>query len=191
MLQVGWRPLMEDEGWSENLIASGGLDQPSVLSPGQWTFGKRTLGRAASQASWVSRGYFDGSGAIRLATASKSEEPLGDGYEGTMAMLSSHAVRVPARQAIRSDAMIRTIGFGGPHQGVLIYDSLGGQEMGVLVRAASDWTPVRLYRQSVGQADVRVMFEIIGDGEAVVDEGNLRAWTPDPLPELPLRNFIP
>lgn len=191
MLQVGWRPLMEDDGWSENLIASGGLDQPSVLSPGQWTFGQRVIGRASSQAGWVSRGYFDGTGAIRLATASTSQEPLGGGYEGTMAMLSSPAVSVSARQAIRIDAMIRTIGFGGPHQGVLIYDSLGGQEMGVLVRAASDWTPVRLYRQSIEQADVRVMFEIIGDGEAVVDEVGLRVWKPDPLPELPLRNYIP
>jgi len=30
-------------------------------------------------------------------------------------------------------------------------------------------------------------FEIIGDGEAVVDEVSVRVWDPSPLPELPLR----
>lgn len=191
VLQTAWQPLMADEGWSDNLIAAGGLDQPSDLAPEKWTFGRRTLARSNSDAVWVGRGFFSGRGAIKLSAASTIREPLGGGYEGTIAILSSPTVNILANQAVRVDAMIRTIGFGAPHQGILVYDSLGGQEMGVLVRGATDWTPVRLYRQSTGDTEMKVMFEVIGDGEAVVDEISVRAWNPDPLPGLPLRTITP
>jgi hypothetical protein len=31
------------------------------------------------------------------------------------------------------------------------------------------------------------MAEVIGDGEAVVDEVQVKVWNPEPLPSLPLR----
>ncbi|KAA5546095.1 hypothetical protein FYK55_04140 [Roseiconus nitratireducens] len=188
-LQIGWQPLMGDEGWSENLIAAGGLDRPEDLGEGRWEFAQRQVVRSRSSISWVSRGFFDGRGAARLVATSTTPEPLGGGYEGTVAVLSSPPVSLKKNQAVRIDAMIRTIGFGAPHQGVLVYDSLGGPEMGVLVRGATEWTPVRLYRQSFGQEDLKVHFEIIGDGEAIVDEVSVRAWAPEPLPTLPLRRI--
>lgn len=189
VLQTAWQPLMGDKGWSRNLIASGGLDQPSDLAPEKWAFGRRTIARATSDAVWVGRGFFSGRGAVKLLAASMSGEPLGGGYEGTIAILSSPTVNILPNQAVRIDAMIRTIGFGAPHQGILVYDSLGGQEMGVLVRGATDWTPVRLYRQSTGDTEMKVMFEVIGDGEAVVDEISIKSWSPNPLPSLPMRSI--
>ncbi|MCO8123224.1 hypothetical protein NHH03_15860 [Stieleria sp. TO1_6] len=187
MLQTAWHPLMQDEGWSQNLIATGGLDQPSVLAPENWSFGRRKLSRAASSASWVSRGFFSGQGAVKMSAASTTSQPLGGGYEGTIAILSSPRVKIEPGQAVRVDAMVRTIGFGSPHQGVLVYDTLGGQEMGVLVRGVPDWTPVRLYRQNLTDSTMQVMFEVIGDGEVVIDEISVKIWAPQPLPELPLR----
>ncbi len=185
MLQVAWQPLMADSGWSDNLIASGGLDQPEVLEQQGWKFTQRTLPRANSEIDWIQRGYFDGRGAIRMSASSTTNQPLNGGYEGTIALLSSPSTQIEPSQAVRVDAMIRTIGFGGPHQGVLVYDSLGGQEIGVLVRNAADWTPVRLYRQSTDETKVQVMFEIIGDGEVIIDEVTVRVWDPKPIPELP------
>jgi hypothetical protein len=188
-LQTVWMPLMGEEGWSENLIAAGGMDDASTLAPETWRFGQRHLARSESSAEWISRGYFDGRGAIRLKAHSTTDQALGGGYEGTVAILSGPEVPVERRQAIRIDAMVRTLGFGGPHQGLLVYDNLGGQEMGVLVREASQWTPVRLYRQSDEATEVKVMFEVIGDGEAVVDQVRVRVWDPMPLPSLPLRRL--
>lgn len=190
-LQTAWQPLMRDEGWSGNLIASGGLDTADILDAKGWAFGQRKLARANSDARWISRGFFSGQGAISLSASSNGGEPLGGGYEGTIAILSSPAVPIEPTQAVRIDAMIRTIGFGRAHQGVLVYDTLGGQEMGVLVRGATEWTPVRLYRQSSGETEVKVMFEVIGDGEAVIDEVGVRAWAPSRLPDLPLRPISP
>ncbi|MDM4014586.1 hypothetical protein [Roseiconus lacunae] len=184
-LQTVWRPLMDDRGWSRNLIALGGLDQPQAIGPDNWTFGKRKLDRAESDLAWISRGFFSGAGAIRMSAASTTGEPLGGGYAGTIAMLSSPAVRIEAQQTVRIDVMVRTLGFGQPHQGLLVYDNLGGQEMGVLVNDATQWKRVRLYRHNSSDRQVKAMFEIIGDGEAVIDEVTIQVWEPDELAKLP------
>ena len=86
--------------------------------------------------------------------------------------------------------MVRTLGFGRPHQGVLVYDTIGGQEMGVLIRGRADWTPVRLYRQAVVDSEVSVMFELIGAGEATMDDVQLRIWEPERPRVLPLRPIV-
>ncbi|MEL6104982.1 MAG: hypothetical protein AAFU85_03045, partial [Planctomycetota bacterium] len=189
-LQVAWSPLMGDEGWSDNLLASGGLDRAETVTAAGWTLGRRKMARAECDMSWVSRGYFDGAGAVKLWSSSTIDQPLDGGYEGTVMAFSAPSVTIKPGQAIRIDAMIRTIGFGQPHQGVLVHDSIGGQAMGKLVRGATDWTRVRLFRQSTTESEVQVRFEFLGDGEAVIDEVEVKVWDPKPLPRLPFRTGV-
>ncbi|MEO1527842.1 MAG: hypothetical protein AAFX06_20620 [Planctomycetota bacterium] len=186
VLQVAWHPLMGEEGWSKNLLTSGGLDQEESVRGG-WNFGVRRMNRAVCDMQWIERGHFDGQGAVKLSSASTIEAPLDGGYEGTVLAFSAPPVQIQAGQAVRIDAMIRTIGFGGPHQGVLVHDSIGGQAMGRLIRGATDWTHVRLLRQSKDETDIQVLFEVLGDGEAIVDEVTVKVWDPQPLPRLPFR----
>ncbi len=132
-----------------------------------------------SEVMHVNRGTYQGPGALRARVSPIADDALPGGYEGTVIQIRSPSVSiVPAGKAIRIDAMVRTLGFGGPHQGLLVYDTIGGQEMGVLVRGRSDWTPVRLYRQSLEESEVNVMFELIGAGEATIDDVQLSLWEP-------------
>ena len=187
---VAWHPLMGEQGWGVNRLTSGSLDEPSLIGEGRWQIGKRQAVRAATEVSLVTRGVFNGARALRATVTPATESQLPGGYEGTTLQISSPSIRIPAGKAFRIDAMVRTIGFGGAHQGVLVYDTTGGQEMGVLVRGRSEWTPVRLYRQSISQADVSVMFEIIGAGEATIDDVALQLWEPKPTTPIPLRPMI-
>ena len=189
-VQIAWAPLMGDEGWGIDRLASGGLDSVNVLSPGGWSLGKRDISRVESDVRWTERGRFDGAGALHLTAFSTLDTALPGGYEGTLAQLRSPEVRIPKGKAYRIDAMVRTIGFGDPHQGLLVYDSVGGQATGVLVRGGVDWTPVRLYRHASKEANVRVMFELLGAGEAIVDEVTVKLWEPKaprPLPFVPIQ----
>lgn len=177
-IQTAWSPLMRDQGWGRNRLTSGTLDSKDLLGGNRWTFGRRQSVRANSDVQLVSRGVFSGAGALRTTVTPSSDRRLVGGYEGTMIQIQSPSIHVPAGRAIRIDAMVRTLGFGGPHQGLLVYDTIGGQEMGLLVRGHSDWTPVRLYRQSLVDGEVNVMFEVIGAGEVMIDEVELRIWEP-------------
>jgi hypothetical protein len=177
-IQSLWRPLMDDEGWGKNRLTSGSLDNENLIGTHRWSFGRRLTDHAESEVSHIARGTYLGPGALRARVTPIADDPLPGGYEGTVIQIRSPAVRVPAASAIRIDAMVRTLGFGGPHQGLLVYDTIGGQEMGVLIRGRTDWTPVRLYRQSGEESDVKVMFELLGSGEATIDEVQLSLWEP-------------
>ena len=185
--QIAWHPLMQDEGWGANRLTTGSLDRADVFAENRWTFGKRAESNATSNVGFVRRGTHSGPGALRATVTSMSEDQMPGGYEGTALQIASPSIRVPAGKAYRIDAMVRTLGFGGPHQGVLVYDTTGGQEMGVLIRGQATWTPVRLYRQAIGDQEVKVMFELIGAGEATIDEVKLKVWEPKPRPFIPLR----
>lgn len=178
-VQTIWRPLMDDSGWGKNRLNSGSLDTRDLIGAQRWNFGKRMAARARSEVMHITRGSYQGPGALRARVTPIADDPLPGGYGGTAIQIRSPSVRVTAGQAIRIDARVRTLGFGGPHQGLLVYDTIGGQPMGVLVRGRSDWTPVRLYRQAVDDTEVNVMFELIGGGEATIDEVELRIWEPE------------
>ncbi|QDT12425.1 hypothetical protein [Planctomycetes bacterium K23_9] len=187
-IQIAWQPLFQDdEGWGRNRLTTGSLDRKDVFGEDRWVFGQRQNAAANSDVQMITRGVFSGGGALRASVVPTSDDPLPGGYEGTIVQIASPSVRIPAGKAIRIDAMVRTLGFGDPHQGLLVYDTTGGQELGVLVRGQSDWTPVRLYRQTVGEQEVKVMFELIGGGEATIDEVRLQLWEPKSKPFVPLR----
>ncbi len=186
-VQISWHPLMTQEGWGFNRLTSGSLDSEDLIGPQRWSFGRRLTSRATSEVTLVRRGMFSGAGALRTTVTPLAEDELPGGYEGTAIQIRSPAVRIPAGKAFRIDAMVRTLGFGGPHQGLLVYDTTGGQEMGLLIRGRTEWTPVRLYRQSLSESDVHVMFEVIGAGEATIDEVRLQIWEPKPPQFLPFR----
>ncbi|MEL6895976.1 MAG: hypothetical protein AAFP90_07735, partial [Planctomycetota bacterium] len=113
---------------------------------------------------------------LRASVRSKTGYRLPGGYAGTALRLSSPAMRFSADTPLRIELQIKTVGFHGPHQGVLIYDSVGGQELGVRVRGDGIWQTVRLYRQTLQNADVSVMFEFMGDGEAMIDDVKITHW---------------
>jgi hypothetical protein len=183
-VQIMWHGLTRDQGWGDNRLTAGGLDEVNMIGPGRWNVGRRMTGRANSEVSHIARGAIRG-GALQATVTPLTDEGLPGGYEGTVIQIRSPSVRVSTGQAIRIEAMVRTVGFGGPHQGLLVYDTIGGQEAGVLVRGRADWVPVRLYRQAVGESDVSVMFELIGAGEATIDEVQLRLWEPPAEPAVP------
>lgn len=177
-IQAVWHPLMNDQGWGVNRLSSGSLDSRDLVGEHRWTLGRRMASRAESEVLHINRGTYQGPGALRARVTSITDDALPGGYEGTVIQIRSPAVRVPANQAVRIDAVVKTIGFGAPHQGLLVYDTIGGQELGVLVRGRSDWTPIRLYRQASEETNVHVMFEVIGAGEATLDEVRLSLWEP-------------
>ncbi len=189
-VQVAWLPLLGDTGWGKNRLPAGSLDDIQSLSGAKWDFGQRLQGRVSSDVSLVQRGAIAG-GALQAKVVPLTDEQLPGGYEGTVIQITSPGVRVPAGTAVRIDAMVRTMGFGGPHQGLLIYDNTGGQEMGLLVRGQPGWTPVRLYRQTLVETDVRLMFELIGAGEVMIDDVQLRVWEPAKTPAPDPRPITP
>ncbi|MEM6364578.1 MAG: hypothetical protein AAF745_09130 [Planctomycetota bacterium] len=194
--QVAWMPLMADRsvdgswsrrqstdpmgasGWGPNLLAGGSLDRGDQLERSGWSFGRRSLQSTTTEASWTDRGSFAGRGALAVRVTPQHDERLPGGYEGTALMVATPSVGLSAGDVVRVDAMVRTIGFGQPHSGLLVHDTLGTQSLGILVRERPDWTPVTLWRSVPDGGDhaFKVIFEVLGGGEALIDEIQVRRW---------------
>jgi len=188
--QLMWWPLMSDQGWSENRMLHGSLDDPAMVGgPGGWSIGFRSEGRTTNATRIESGRQVEGAGCLIANVSSINNSQLPGGYAGTTMQIRSPSVRFAAGVPVRIDAKIRTLGFGGADQGVLVHDSIGGAELGVLVRATPTWQPLRLYRQTLEDGDVRVMFETIGAGEVMIDDVQIHAWEPASSETLPLRRI--
>ncbi|MCM2375017.1 hypothetical protein NB063_30715 [Rhodopirellula sp. ICT_H3.1] len=214
--QVAWSPLLKTpvnqlstyapsvvnqlglrSRWGANRIAGGDFERGQSLTGGDaleregWTLGRRHSKWAEANASLIHRGAFSGHGALRLRVTPRGSDPLPGGYEGTCLMVRSPAVRLQEEGVVRIDAVVRTLGFANPHQGLLIYDSVGTQEMGVLVSDQPQWTPVTLFRQLGPDTTLHVMMEVIGGGEAIVDDIQVRTWETTANPAAMLRPLDP
>ena len=117
-----------------NRLTSGSLDGAELIS-NRWDVGHRMESAAStSEVTHITRGAFQGPGALRARVTPIAADPLPGGYERNGRSRSrARQFASPPGRAIRIDAVVRTLGFGNPHQGLLVYDTIGGQEMtGVL-----------------------------------------------------------
>ncbi|WP_164101800.1 hypothetical protein [Candidatus Laterigemmans baculatus] len=178
VLQLAWRPILDDGRWTENLLAGGELDDAEAMLRSGWTHQKRLEAVADAQVGIDPTAGSDGLGALRIEAAAHGEVPLPGGYAGTVLRVRSGPVTVPAGSWVRIDARVRTLGFGGPHQGLLVYDSDAGSELGTLVRGKAGWQDIRLYRVVTSDRPLRVTFEGLGGGEALVDWVRVAMWQP-------------
>jgi hypothetical protein len=189
--QIMWSPLMSEAGWSHNLIIGGELDSNELLGDAGWTVGKRPASdpNVRTDVSIASGPQVQGEGCLIASVTPIHGEALPGGYAGTVLQILSPAVRFSAKTPIRIDLKIKTLGFGGPDQGVLVYESVAGPELGVLVRATPQWKDVTLYRQTLADGDVSVILELIGSGEVAVDDVRVRHWDAIAPVALPFRQI--
>lgn len=192
--------------FGDNLLSSGSLDEPELMGRTdwggeRWSIGRRLTQTTNSEVSHTRGDTYAGGGAVRAVawmkplasitnSANNSAEQsaamgivdAGGGYGGTILQIQSPPVRFTnENQAVETvviGAVIKTVGFSGPHQGLLVYDSIGGPELGVLIRRRPGWTPVQLVRHVPPGSSVSVQFELIGPGEAILDEVSIRRIEP-------------
>jgi len=188
-IQLMWWPLMSDRGWSQNRLSGGSLDDGSMIGPYGWSFGRRNEIETVADVRIESGRQAEGSGCLFATVASATTNALPGGYAGTAMQIRSPSVRFGCGVPVRIDARMRTLGFGGPDQGVLVFDTIGGPELGVLVRATPAWQNVRLYRQTLAEGEVQVLFEAIGAGEVMIDDVQVRAWEPSTEQPIPMRRI--
>lgn len=181
-LQLAWMPSLHDGRWSGNLLAGGELEDSETLVRTGWTYQTRLADQATAAVGVEEFAGENGAGALRIEASGKGARPLAGGYAGTVARVNSSPITFEPGTWVRIQARVRTLGFGNPNQGLLVYDSEAGSEIGVLVRGNSPWSTLTIYRIITSSNPLRVTFEGIGGGEAAVDWVTVSMWQP-PLAE--------
>ncbi|XZE52636.1 hypothetical protein SH139x_004338 [Planctomycetaceae bacterium SH139] len=178
MLHLAWLPGLEDGTWSDNLLAAGELDQIDTMLAAGWRYQSRLERFAHATVAWQPRAGEAAANVLRIESVAHGKTPLPGGYAGTVARVRSAPITFAPGSWVRIRARVKTLGFGGPNQGLLIYDSDSGSELGTLVSNQPEWTTVELYRLITSDRPFRVTFEGIGAGEALVDWVRVQIWKP-------------
>jgi|GEM_PF-1050496 len=182
VLQIAWLPSLEEGRWQGQLLTGGDFDQPRLIEESGWSYESRLEKLAEGTVGIDAAAGENGSGALRIETVGRGLTPMPGGYAGTVVRVRSAPVSFPVGSWVRIDARLKTLGFGGANQGLLLYDSDAGSELGCLIRNQPLWTTVRLFRLVTSDRPFRIVLEGIGSGEAVIDWVDVAMWHP-PQPE--------
>ena len=66
-------------------------------------------------------------------------------------------------------------------EGLLVFDSLGGPELGDRIRLTQGWREFTLYRAAGRSGDLSVTFALTGLGEASLDDLQISLLDPEPI----------
>jgi hypothetical protein len=69
----------------------------------------------------------------------------------------------------------------GTSEGLVVFDSLSGWELGERVRLTRGWRPFTLYRAVPSSGELRVTIALTGVGEAWLDDLRVSLLDPEPI----------
>jgi hypothetical protein len=178
-------PLSLPIHWALGRIASGRLwtslpfetgnfeDFPNMLVRG-WTVNRRSEDTIETNVGGALQAGQDGSSALLLTAKSKTGQPISGGYAGSSLRVRGPEVSVPRQSMFRINGYVKPLKAQKNLQcGVLVYENSLGPAFGQLVTSddtQSDWKRFSLYRMAPEDGNVRVLFELRGEGEFLVDD---------------------
>lgn len=93
------------------------------------------------------------------------------------AWITSPATEIAAGQLVEITGWIRLERETENHAALAIVDTLGGEELAIVVDTPGDWRPFRLLRRPVKTQDLQVKFALSGVGTASIDAVMIRPIT--------------
>lgn len=117
---------------------------------------------------------------LRLAAVAKRGQPLPGGYEGATIRVRSSPSQAAIGELVRitGRAVVR-VAPADPGAGLLVYDNKGGPALGQLVRGApGEVVPIELYRFVTDESPLRVLTELRGACDIVLEDLRLSAIQP-------------
>jgi hypothetical protein len=152
-----------------NILPNGDFED-STQRPNGWQTWEHAPADVAADVSLTGDDAKTGSRCLRLRAVGRSAAVSESVIESPLVWLNSPPLPVAAGQIVRIKGAIKIpTPVRGSADGVLIFDSLGGPELGYRLRHTAGWQPFVLYR-ATGQAEsITLTVALTGVGEALLD----------------------
>ncbi len=176
-LHLTWPPALGGGRWQPVEIRGTDFKDINLLQATGWTHDRRQEDRTEVELGLSNADGTAGTGNLRMAAWPKPNQVLRGGYEGTTLRVRSPQITGIGGGWVRVEAHVRTpLGFGGPEEGLLIYETIGGAELGKLIRGDGKTHVVHLYRLVPEDQGLQVCFELLGPGEAYLERLSVDSW---------------
>ncbi len=159
-----------------------------------WSVDRRLETMVDSQVRVLPNSGADGGTALHLSAQSIQGEPIAGGFAGSSMRVTSATIQAPARSLVRIEGLVRRIHSGpGKQVGLLVYDDVVGPGSGQLFDSTAPstdlWQRISLYRLVTGNEGLRIMMEVRGEGEYLVDDLRVSMILPGPAPQFPVSPY--
>jgi len=162
-----------------NLLSGGGFEDLQALMAAGWQHTQQPQPGVEAFAELVPQAAHSGRSGLRLvARPADPQQPPG-ALEGPPVWITSAPVRVPSGALVCLYGWVQVRGqIEGSVDGLLILDSLGGEELAERIPQTNGWQKFVLYRLVPESGPVRVTFALSGLGEVWLDDVALSVLEP-------------
>ena len=155
----------------ENVLPDGGFETVADETARGWTLQEATLDDVELIARRVSDAPREGKQCLMLQIKPRNAQQPPKALERTYLAIHSAPVRLPPGSLVRVTGWVKVpAAVEASVDGALLFDSAGGEPLGVRLTAAQPWTQVTLYRQVPPSGDVSVAVALTGLGTVYFDD---------------------
>jgi hypothetical protein len=174
-----------------NRLAGGDMEDLQRLLDSGWRHYRREATGVRSSVDLTADAQFSGRYALQLqAIGSGASDAPPTIIETSPVWVHTGDMPVRAGQRIEIYGQVRiNEPLTGGSEGLLIYDSLGGRDLGLQLKATKGWHEFALHRTATRDGAMRVTLELAGLGEALID--NLAVIVVDGQPRAPIAPVAP
>lgn len=155
--------------WSENVLGGGDMERLDALMQAGWRHVRDPNVQLTSSVELAPQSHSGQSSLHLRAFPAQQEAPTI--VETPPVWVVTPAIAVGQNKMVRIRGYVRTsAAISASHDGVMVFDSLGGQALATRIKAAETWRQFTLYRVAPTDANVTVTFALTGIGEAWIDD---------------------
>ncbi len=163
----------------ENLLQHGDFEVAPGQTPEAWSLQEETLDAVSLKAERVSDQPKEGRQCLKLEIKPENARFPPAALERTFLAINSPAIRLHPGSLVRISGWVR---IPDPIQasadGVLFFDSIGGEPLGIRLTAATPWRRFHLYREVPASGTVSVTMALNGIGTAYFDDVRIEPLHP-------------
>ena len=168
--------------WGPNVLAGGDMESLEQLTATGWRNQRRLPDGVQSDVSLSLQSPHGGRTALRIAAWATDPANGPTFVERPPVWITSNAVPVRQGQVARIHGWVfvpRPI--LGSQEGLLVFDSIGGPELGERLSVTRGWREFSLYRAVPQNGELTVTFALTGLGEAWIDDVAVQLLDPEPI----------
>jgi hypothetical protein len=172
--------------WTGNVQAAGDMESLDQMLQTGWRQQRQLPAGVAGDVSLSLQDPRSGRSALRMQAWVADNRQAPQVVERPLVWITSSPVPVRQGQIARIHGWANVPKqLAGGDDGLLVFDSAGGAELGDRIRLTRGWREFTLYRAIPQNGDLAVTFALTGYGEASVDDLSITLLDPDPIRPVP------
>lgn len=173
---------MKKNAWGPNVQVGGDMEALDGMLRAGWQQQKAASAGVQADVSLSLNDPHSGRSALKLQAWPADPSRAPRVIERPLVWVSSSPVPVREGQLVRIRCWASVPRrLGASDEGLLVFDSLGGPDLGDRIRLTQGWREVTLYRAVPRSGDLSITFALSGLGEAALDDLQVSLLDPAPI----------